>query len=104
MAPPLDGVWASAPYFHNGSVPTLWHVLHPDDRPIVWHRESTGYDTTRVGFLIEELTEVPSSVGVTERRRYFDTRYSGKSAAGHRFPDELTSEEKLAVLEYLKTL
>ena len=33
VAPPLDGIWASAPYFHNGSVPTLWHVLHPGERP-----------------------------------------------------------------------
>ena len=35
IAPPLDGVWSSGPYFHNGSVPTLWHVLHPQasDRP-----------------------------------------------------------------------
>ncbi len=32
VAPPLDGIWASAPYFHNGSVPTLWHVLNPDER------------------------------------------------------------------------
>ena len=32
VAPPLDGVWASAPYLHNGSVPTLWHVLNPQER------------------------------------------------------------------------
>jgi cytochrome c peroxidase len=38
VAPPLDGVWASAPYFHNGSVPTLWHVLNPAKRPAVWQR------------------------------------------------------------------
>ena len=36
VAPPLDGVFASAPYFHNGAVPTLWHVLHPDARPAAW--------------------------------------------------------------------
>lgn len=33
VAPPLDGIWASAPYLHNGSVPTLWHLMHPDHRP-----------------------------------------------------------------------
>ena len=36
VAPPLDGVWASAPYLHNGSVPTLWHLFHADQRPKVW--------------------------------------------------------------------
>jgi mono/diheme cytochrome c family protein len=36
--PPLYGVWASAPYFHNGSVPTIWDVLRPSDRPAVWQR------------------------------------------------------------------
>ena len=33
LAPPLYGVWASAPYFHNGAVPTVWGVLQPADRP-----------------------------------------------------------------------
>ena len=31
VAPDLSGVWATAPYLHNGSVPTLWHMLHPDN-------------------------------------------------------------------------
>jgi len=39
--PPLYGVWASAPYFHNGSVPTIWDVLRPADRPAVWKRGLT---------------------------------------------------------------
>lgn len=105
VAPPLDGVWASAPYFHNGSVPTLWHVLHPADRPAAWKRTEDGYDRTRVGLEIEEFPAVPRSVkSAAHRRRYFDTSLRGKSAAGHLFPDELTEDEKQAVLEYLKTL
>ena len=44
VPPPLDGIWASAPYFHNGSVPTLWHLLHPDERPKVWLRSEDVYD------------------------------------------------------------
>ena len=47
VAPPLDGVWASGPYFHNGSVPTLWHVLHPERRPAAWLRTEDGYDQKR---------------------------------------------------------
>ncbi len=40
-APVLRGVWATAPYFHNGSVPTLWHVLNPSARPTRWQRPDT---------------------------------------------------------------
>src|SRR5262249_46868245 len=60
VAPPLDGVWASGPYFHNGSVPTLWHVLHPAQRPMVWRRLADAYDAERVGPKAELLTELPA--------------------------------------------
>ncbi|MDR3416801.1 MAG: hypothetical protein P4L83_11495 [Nevskia sp.] len=58
-AQPLHGVWAAAPYFHNGSVPTVWDVLKPSDRPMVWRRQlaatanargERGYDTTLNGY------------------------------------------------------
>ena len=109
VAPPLDGVWASAPYFHNGSVPTLWHVLHPAERPAVWKRTATGYDQARVGLEVVELEKMPTGSGQeklssAERRRHFDTSKPGKSGKGHDFPDVLDEEEKTAVLEYLKTL
>ncbi len=105
VAPPLDGIWASAPYFHNGSVPTLWHVLHPDERPKVWRRSEDGYDQQRVGLEVELFDKRPEDIKTgAERRRYFDTSMFGKSAAGHRFPDALSEAEKQAVLEYLKTL
>lgn len=105
VAPPLDGIWASAPYFHNGSVPTLWHVLHPGRRPIVWKRTEDGYDNERIGLEIEEFEAVPRSVThPAHRRRYFDSSIPGKSPAGHLYPDRLTEDEKVAVLEYLKSL
>jgi len=106
VAPPLDGVWASAPYFHNGSVPTLWHVLHPDQRPRVWRRSTDdGFDRVKIGLEVETFEAMPSSISSNvERRRYFDTTKKGKSAAGHLFPDKLSEDEKRAVLEYLKSL
>jgi mono/diheme cytochrome c family protein len=105
VAPPLDGVWASAPYFHNGAVPTLWHVLHPGKRPRVWKRTPTGYDESRVGLEVEVADDMPSgTLTSAERRRWFDTSKPGKAATGHDFPDVLTEDEKTAVLEYLKTL
>ncbi|HUG91499.1 MAG TPA: cytochrome c [Planctomycetaceae bacterium] len=105
VAPPLDGIWASAPYFHNGSVPTLWHVLHPDARPAVWQGVEDGYDREHVGLEVHSSEAVPAdAASAADRRAWFDTRVRGKSAAGHRFPDALTETEKRAVLEYLKTL
>jgi len=104
VAPPLDGIWASAPYFHNGSVPTLWHVLNSSERPVVWSRTAEGYDQQRVGLEIKTFERVPAGITAAERRTYFDTRAFGKSAQGHTFPDQLSADEKRAVLEYLKTL
>ena len=105
MAPPLDGVWATAPYLHNGSVPTLWHLLHPSERPLVWRRTPTGYDDERIGLVVESADEMPAERLVpATRRTWFDTRRAGKSAGGHEFVDALDAAEKTAVLEYLKTL
>lgn len=105
VAPPLDGVWASAPYFHNGSVPTLWHVLHPDQRPAIWKRDENGFDEEHVGLQVETFDKLPKSIRRSdELRTYFNTNRFGKSAAGHNFPDELSAAEKRSLLEYLKTL
>jgi hypothetical protein len=104
VAQPLDGIWASAPYLHNGSVPTLWHLLHPNERPVVWKRTEAGYDQKRVGLEVETFDALPENLPGWERREYFNTLDFGKSRTGHNFPDELTEDEKTAVLEYLKTL
>jgi mono/diheme cytochrome c family protein len=107
LAPPLKGVWASAPYFHNGSVPTLWHVLHPEQRPKVWIRDGRKYDTEKVGHAVEEFNRLPpnyQSMNKYEQRRFFNHNDFGKRTDGHDFPNVLNEEERRAVLEYLKTL
>jgi len=120
VAPPLDGVWASAPYFHNGSVPTLWHVLHPEQRPPAWRRlDAPGalastpadaplppdYDYDRVGLAVEERDAPPEErLSTAVRRTWFDTSRPGKSAAGHEFFSALDEPARRALLEYLKTL
>lgn len=104
IAPPLDGIWASAPYFHNGSVPTLWHLLHPEERPIVWRRTHLSFDTSKVGLQIESLDKVPNRLKPEARRRYFDTQLRGKSSSGHDYPNALSETEREELLEYLKTL
>ncbi|MGI9444509.1 MAG: hypothetical protein ACR2N1_18695 [Rubripirellula sp.] len=105
VAPALDGIWASAPYFHNGSVPTLWHLLNPSKRPDVWRPISEDFDNEKVGLTIKVEPKVPfTELDAAIRRSYFDTNRFGKSNSGHDYPAELTDTERRAVLEYLKTL
>lgn len=107
VAPPLDGVWASAPYFHNGSVPTLADVLNPEGRPAVWARSTDpdDYDFDSVGLRHTRHEKLPTRYESTaDRRRYYDTSAFGHSAAGHDYPLILDDFERRAVLEYLKTL
>ena len=52
LAPPLYGVWASAPYFHNGSVPSVWDVLKPSDRPLIWERQSSTARADQAGKVV----------------------------------------------------
>lgn len=105
VAPPLDGIWASAPYFHNGSVPTLYHVLFPDERPTVWKvKDYRAYDHTRGGLLVEEFKRMPETHTLAEQRSYYNTTRATMGNGGHRFADELSKEERLSLLEYLKSL
>jgi hypothetical protein len=108
QAPPLDGVWATAPYLHNGSVPTLHHLLKSGDRPRVFTRSyRTGvddYDAERVGWKVTELPAPPVTDSPPDARRTYDTTKPGRSNAGHTFGDDLTDDERRAVIEYLKTL
>lgn len=106
VAPPLDGVWASAPYLHNGSVPTLWHLLHPEQRPAAWRRAPPpAYDEVRGGLqVLEQADTVPEGLDAWTRRAWFDTTRPGKSAGGHLFPLTLSPAQREALLAYLKTL
>jgi mono/diheme cytochrome c family protein len=98
---PLDGVWLRAPYLHNGSVPTLRDLLEPSPkRPPKFYRGYDVYDQKKVGFV--------SDVGEENGRKYFhyDTGEPGNSNKGHdgkRYGTELSSAEKDALVEYLKT-
>lgn len=99
VAPPLDGVWATAPYLHNGSVPTLEALLDSSLRPRFWQRSfrSDDYDLKRVGWNFHEEPRGGA-------KQIYDTTLHGYSAAGHTFGDDLEPEQRRAVLEYLKTL
>lgn len=99
VAPPLDGVWATAPYFHNASVPTVYHVLNSKTRPVYWTKSSNSYDLDyeKLGWKFRKF----------ERKvdKYtYDTTLPGYQNVGHYFGDKLTEDERYAVIEYLKTL
>lgn len=105
-APPLDGIWASAPYLHNASVPTIDLVLNSEARPAYWRRvdyDSTNYDRDALGWPWEE-TGPQESAPSNQRKYIHDSTLLGYSNSGHTFGDHLSDEERTAVLEYLKTL
>jgi hypothetical protein len=164
LAPPLYGVWATAPYFHNGAVPNVWEVLKPVDRQPIWRRLSkpvdpdlggqvvmgfdysleAGYDKGKLGWKYETLACGTGSMpfidcnpadddGATlqdglsllwahgglawnllnlpimsnsdvEARKVYNTHYYSQGNAGHAFTSVLTDQERLAIIEYLKTL
>jgi formylglycine-generating enzyme required for sulfatase activity len=182
LAPPLYGVWATAPYFHNGSVPNLWEVLEPSDRKRIWKRVSRpapsdpvsgvlgnaimgydtsldqdpeyglpAYDTQKVGWRYDEIACNPNPANPTitpyvacdpdpnstsdplaqqilgvlyqnvlaswnilfpppmtpqqmEDRKIFNTQEFAQGNEGHEFSAVLTDQERLAIIEYLKTL
>jgi hypothetical protein len=109
QAPPLDGIWATAPYLHNGSAPTVYAVLNSKARPTIFTRsfktDEADYDKGKLGWKFTELKRLPDGdLAPIERRKIYDTRQSGRGNGGHTFGDHFTDDERLAVIEYLKTL
>ncbi len=171
LAPPLYGVWASAPYLHNGSVPNVWEVLKPSDRKPLWRRVSKparsdqwwrvvmgfdtdldrAYDQQKMGWRYDViqckfrtifnpsvspylncdpddeyadplaqmiLAQLYSNLILTwnilfpptftlqqmEDRKIYNTHLYGQGNEGHEFNSVLTDSERLAIIEYLKTL
>jgi mono/diheme cytochrome c family protein len=97
-AVPLEGIWLTAPYLHNGSVPTLADLLEPAAaRPRKFWRGYDVYDAARLGFVAQgaEAERVGTPLDVT---------LPGNGNAGHAYGTDLAAEQKRALLEYLKTL
>jgi mono/diheme cytochrome c family protein len=112
QAPPLDGIWATAPYLHNGAVPTLHALLASSSRPGRYTRppstDFADYDEKHVGWKFREVSA--DELASTARRSPFqakfivDTARFGMNNGGHTFGDDLSEEERMALIEYLKTL
>ena len=101
VAEPLDGVWLTGPYLHNGSVPTIADLLKPvAERPAVFVRGTTVLDSNKIGFLTG-----PCIPGQKINSGYcFDTKEAGNAPSGHTYGTTLLPQDKDALIAYLKTL
>lgn len=96
---PLDGIWLRAPYLHNGSVPTLRDLLEkPENRPKEYYRGNDVLDKEKVGF-VSNLVEEKG-----KKFFKFDTKIPGNSNSGHSYGTDLSSDDKDAIVEYMKQL
>jgi len=104
-ARPLNGIWATSPYLHNGSVPNLYLLLSPQsDRPATFWVGSKQFDPVKVG---HDTTELKGG-------SLYDTSKPGNSNHGHEFKDgprgngvigpALSPDDRWAIIEYLKSL
>jgi hypothetical protein len=101
---PLDGIWATAPYLHNGSVPTLADLLRaPADRPAQFNVGTRRYDPRRVGYVTDP--GAPGNSFTFRTRDAGGEPIPGNSNDGHVYGvDRLSESDRQALLEYLKTL
>jgi hypothetical protein len=107
VAPPLDAVWASAPYLHNGSIPSIAALLDSGTRPTYWRYrlEPPEYDQHALGWRYEVLDHgKDGAADAREGRMIYDTTRHGYGNDGHTFGDALSESERRAVIEYLKSL
>lgn len=108
-APPLIGLWSSAPYFHNGSVPTLYHLMHPTERPVTFQVGGHALDLGRVGIAGTRTDDggwmYPAGYQPWSEPVLIDTESEGLSNAGHEQSfTGMDEADKAALLEYLKLL
>lgn len=106
-APPLDGVWATGPFLHNGSVPSIALVLDSTRRPTYWRRvdyDSANFDEKDLGWPWLAVDHGHDGLAPAEAKYIYDTTQFAHDNGGHTFGDHLDDDERTAVLEYLKTL
>ena len=102
-----SGIWATAPFLHNGSVPTVELVLNSAARPAAWRRvsqDSAVFDEDAMGWPFIEVQGRQEDAAPEDQKYIYDTGYWSQSNGGHTFGDHLAADERRAVIEYLKTL
>jgi hypothetical protein len=94
-ARPLQGVAFTAPYLHNGSVASIYELLLPaNERLSQFYVGSKAFDPKKLGYSTER----------EDNAMLFDTTALGNSNSGHEFGTGLSHDDKMAVIEYIKTL
>jgi mono/diheme cytochrome c family protein len=94
----LQGIWAAAPYLHNGSVPSLSELLKPAAQRTKEFKVGSAYDTQAIGLAaVQDTSYTLKTTGCEDRA-------SGNSNCGHDYGTQLPEAEKKALLEYLKAL
>lgn len=106
---PLDGIWATAPFLHNGSVPTLYDLLLPaDDRPTTFTTGTFRFDPVKVGYETNATDAIfvldVNAVAVDGAGNTYPALANGNSNRGHEFGAALTEDERWALVEFMKTL
>lgn len=104
-ARPLNGIWATAPFLHNGSVPTMYALLSPvEERPKTFCLGDREYDPARMGYRTECSsgtfrldTTVPGNLNTGHE---FKSGPTGKGVIGR----TLSHQERLDLIEFLKSL
>ncbi len=99
----LVGIWATAPFLHNGSVPTIFDLLRPAaERPVTFPTGQREYDPVKLGIQTDrsKYSLPPGLPGFL-----MDTRVRGNWNTGHEwsFYPSLTDDDRYAIIEFLKT-
>ena len=106
---PLNGIWATPPYLHNGSVPTIDDLLgDPEKRPAKFYLGSREYDPMKLGYKTDPITngfEFKTSIrGNSNRGHEFRKDYSKDKEIKGVIGPALSEGDRKALIEYLKTL
>ena len=91
----LSGIWATSPFLHNGSVPNLYQLLLPPEQRVKKFRVgSRQFDAKYVG--LESSLDGNGTL--------LDTSLPGNSNAGHDYGTDVSEQERMDLIEYLKTM
>lgn len=103
-APPLAGLWASAPYLHNGSIHSLEALLDPDRRLSRFKVGGHALDLESIGVRVENDGQYPAGYTAFSTPQWVDTSEPGMGNVGHEYGSELSKTDRRALIEFLKLL
>ena len=103
-APPLAGLWSSAPYLHNGSVTSLGALLDPTQRQARFLVGGHALDFESVGLRLGPAGAYPDGYRPFSTPQWTDTTQPGRGNGGHLFGAGLTAADRQALIECLKRL